>query len=112
MEVESVREALNHAIVNFKNSKEFKEKILEGGFASYCVGCEDGWDAVRKLYLNLDLNSIIPPILEDGVAEDKATSIEDAASIPEVSAPTAPEDVPIVDAAPKQGDGGDDWWSV
>ena len=29
-EAESAREVLNHAIENFKNSKEFKKEILEG----------------------------------------------------------------------------------
>ena len=95
-EAESIREALNQAIENFKNSKEFKEEILEGGFTSYCIGYEDGRDAVEQLYPDLDLSSIIPPASKDEAAEEGA-------------APTAPKDVPIVDAAPKQRDGDDDW---
>ena len=41
IEAESVRKALNHAIENFKNSEEFKEEILEGGFTSYCIRYEN-----------------------------------------------------------------------
>ena len=41
-EAKSARKSLNQAIENFKNSEEFKEEILEGGFASYCIGYEDG----------------------------------------------------------------------
>ena len=68
VEAESARETLNRAIEDFKNSKEFKEEILEGGFASYYVECEDGRDAVEKLYLNFDLSSIISLVSEDGAA--------------------------------------------
>ena len=98
---ESAREALNHAIENFKNSEELKEEILEGGFVSYCIRYEDRRDTVGKLYPNLDLSSIIPPISKDRAAEDDAASIED-------TAPTALEDVPIVDATLEQGDRGND----
>ena len=58
-EVESAREALNQAIENFRNLKEFKEEIFEGGFALYCIGYEDDRDAIEKLYPVLDLSSII-----------------------------------------------------
>ena len=40
-EAESTRDAMNLAVENFKNLKEFEE-ILEDGFASYCVGYKDG----------------------------------------------------------------------
>ena len=40
-EAESTRGALNLAIKNFKDSKEFKEEILEGGFTFYCIRYED-----------------------------------------------------------------------
>ena len=56
-EVELTREALSWAIEDFKNSKEFKEEILEDGFTSYCVGYEDGRDAIKKLYPDLNLSS-------------------------------------------------------
>ena len=111
-EAESTREALNHVIENFKNSEEFKEKIFEGGFTSYYVGYENGWDTVRKLYPNLYWNSIIPPVSEDGATEDEAAPIEDATPTSEVGAPTASKDVSIIDAALEQQDGGDDWWLV
>ena len=109
VEAESAREALNQAIENFKNSEEFKEEILKGGFASYCIGYKDGRDTVRKLYPDLDLSSIIPFVSEDGAAKEEAAPIEDIAPTAEDGAPTAPEDVPVADAALKQGDGGDDW---
>ena len=45
-EAKSARKSLNQAIENFKNSEEFKEEILEGGFTSYYIGYEDGRDTV------------------------------------------------------------------
>ena len=101
-EAESIREALNQAIENFKNSKEFKEEILEGGFTSYCIGYENDRDAVEKLYPNLNLSSIIPPALKDEAVKEKAVLTED-------EAPTAPEAVPVVEAAPKQRDEDNKW---
>ena len=68
-EVESAREALNQAIENFRNSKEFKEKIFEGEFALYCIGYEDDRDVIKKLYPVLDLSSIIPLMGFSDVAE-------------------------------------------
>ena len=49
-EVESMRGALSLIIENFKDSEEFKNEILEGGFAFYYIGYEDDRDAVEKLY--------------------------------------------------------------
>ena len=94
---------MNQAIENFKNSEEFKKKILEGGFVSYYVGYKNDRDAIEKLYPDLDLSSIIPPTSKDEAIEEGAASIEDVA-------PIAPEDVLATDAAPEQGDGDDDWW--
>ena len=105
VEAESVREALSLAIENFKNFEEFKEKILEGRYASYCVRYEDGQNTIKKLYLNFDLSSIIPPDSRDEAAEEDAAPIEDDAS-------TAPEAVPVANATSEQGDEDNDWWSV
>ena len=107
MEAKSTRKALNHAIENFKNFAEFKKEILEGGFASYCVRYKNGRDAIENLCPNLDLSSIIPPVSEDGAVGEKAVLIEDIAPTAKDSALTAPEDIPVVDAAPEQGDGDD-----
>ena len=101
-EAESVRKALNQAIENFKNSKEFKKEIFEGGFVSYCIGYENSRDAIKKLYSNLNLSSIILSASKDEAAEEGAASIEDEAL-------TAPKAVPVTDAVSEQGDGDDDW---
>ena len=96
--VESVREASNHAIEDFKNLEEFKEEIFEGGFASYYIGYEDGRDAIKKLYPNFDLSNIIPPVSKDGAAEEDAVPTQDGT-------PTAPKVVQVSDATPEQRDG-------
>ena len=100
-EAESAREALNHAIKNFKNFEEFKEEILEDGFVSYYVGYEDGRDAIEKLYSDLDLSSIVPPASEDGAAEEEAALTQDEAL-------TAPKVVQIVDTTSEQRDRDDE----
>ena len=63
-ETESAKNALNLAIENFRESQEYKDEILESGFASYYVGYENGRDAVRKLYPDLDLSSIVSLVRE------------------------------------------------
>ena len=55
----------------------------------------------------MDLSSIIPPVPKDGAVEEEAAPIEDAALTVEDGAPTAPEDIPVTDAMPEQGDGDD-----
>ena len=60
-EAESAKYAWNLAIKNFRESQEYKNKIFESGFISYCIGYEDGKDVVGKLYPNVDLSSIVPP---------------------------------------------------
>ena len=102
MEVESAKEVLSRTIEDFKNSEEFKEEILEGGFASYYVRYEDGRDAVRKLYPDLDLSNIISPSSRDDAAKEGAAPTED-------NAPTAPEAIPVIDAAPEHGDEDHGW---
>ena len=49
------------AVEDYKKFEGFKIEILKGGYASYCVGYEDGRDAVEKLYLDLDLSSVTAP---------------------------------------------------
>ena len=81
--------------------KEYREEILENSFASYCVGYEDGRDVVEKLYLSLDLSSIIPPRSEDEVAEEEAASTQEEAL-------TGPENIQVDDATLKQRNRNDD----
>ena len=99
-EAESVREALSWTIEDFKYSEEFREEILEGGFASYYIKYEDDQDAVKKLYPNLDFSSIIPPRSEDGVAEEDAMPAEGRTL-------TIPEVIQVPEATPEQRGEGD-----
>ena len=99
---ESAKDALNLAIENFRESQEYKDEILEGGFASYCIGYEDGRDAVEKLYPNLDLNSIVSPRLGEQATEETTASNERNASI-------APESAPTIEVVPEQGEEEADW---
>ena len=82
------------AVEDFQNLKEYREKILEGGFDSYCVGYKDGRDAIEKLYPNLDLNSIVPLGSEGRVVEDEAVLTQDGT-------PTALDVVQVPDSTPK-----------
>ena len=72
-------------IEDFRGSREYREVILEKGFTSYCVRYEDGRDAIKKLYPNLDLSSIIPPGSEEGDVKEEATLTPDGT-------PTVPVD--------------------
>ena len=101
MEAESAREAFNWAIEDFKNSKESKEEILKGEFASYSVEYEDGRDAIEKLYPDLDLSSVVPPALEDGAAEEETMPTQ-------AGTPTMLEVVQVSDATLGQRDKDDD----
>ena len=94
VEAESAREALDRAVEDFWDSKEYREEIFKNDFASYCIGYEDSRDTVEKLYSDLDLSSIVSPRSKDGVAEEEATSIQE-------EAPTEPEIVQVDDATPK-----------
>ena len=80
-----MREALSQAIEDFQGSREYKEEILENSFTSYYVGYEDGQDAVKKLYPNLDLSSIISPGSKKGDVEEVAAPTPDGT-------PTVPVD--------------------
>ena len=96
-EVESAREAMSLAVKNLKNFEEFEEEILEGGYASYCIGYEDGQDAVEKLYPDLDLSRIILSCSGDEAAKKGAALAED-------DAPTVPKAVSVIDAVSEHGD--------
>ena len=72
-EAESTKDALSLAIENLKKSQEFQDEILKDGFTSYCVGYENVRDVVEKLYLNLDLSSIVPPSSGEEIAEETTT---------------------------------------
>ena len=102
LEAESAREALSRAIEDFKNLKEFKEEILEGGFASYCVGYEDSQDIIEKLYPNLNLSSIVRLGSKDEAAE------EDTVSAGRRTLTPPPEVVQIPKATLEQRDKDDD----
>ena len=65
-------------------------------FASYCIGYEDGQDAVEKLYSDFDLSSVVPPVPEDEAAEEVAPT--------QAETPTVPEVVHVSDATSWQRD--------
>ena len=94
--------ALNLAIENFRESQEYKDEIIEGGFASYYVRYEDNKDTIEKLYLNLDLSSIISPSSREEAAEETIAPNER-------DAPIAPESAPTTEAIPEQGEEEADW---
>ena len=71
-EVESAKEVLSRAVEDFRGSDEYREELLESGFASYRVGYEDTRDAIQGLHLELDLSGIVPPGSEDQAAEEEA----------------------------------------
>ena len=99
---ESMKGALSLAIENFKESQEFKDKIFEGGFASYCVRYEDGRDAVKKLYPNLDLSNIVSLSSGEEIAEETTMLNEEDAL-------TALESAPTTKVVPEQGEEEVDW---
>nr|XP_029121765.1 uncharacterized protein LOC114914421 [Elaeis guineensis] len=69
---ESAKEALIRAVEDFRGSDEYREELLESGFASYRVGYEDARDAIQSLHPELDLSGIVPPGSEDQAAEEEA----------------------------------------
>ena len=101
-EAELAKGVLSLAIENFKESQEYKDEIFEGGFAFYNVRYEDGRDAVRKLYPNLDLSSIVPSSSGEKVAEETtAPNKKDA--------PAVPEPAPTIEVVSEQGEEEADW---
>ena len=104
---------------DFRASDQYREEMLESGFASYRVGFEDGRDAVHALYPELDVSRVVPPLGEEEGAEGEGTEeMADQPSggvvaaeevIPEEAAPTAsppPTEGPAsaVDPAPLVAD--------
>nr|XP_029120150.1 putative receptor-like protein kinase At3g47110 [Elaeis guineensis] len=71
-EVESAREALDRAVKDFHGSEEYREDLLESGFASYRVGYENALETIQSLHSELDLSGIVPPGSEDQAAEEEA----------------------------------------
>ena len=57
---------------------------------------------ISKLYPDLDLSSIVPPALEEEVAEKGTAPVED-------DAPMAPGSAPAMEAVPEQDDEKNDW---
>ena len=117
---ESAREALGRAVEDFRGSDEYREELLESGFALYRVGYEDAREAVQGLYPELDLSSVVPlgsegqaaeevadpssgdhtameEAVPDRVAEGEAAPTPDATSA-QVDMPTAPELLPVEEA--------------
>ena len=78
----SAKNTLTRAIEDYKESQDFKNKILEGGYFSYCIGYEDGRDAVKKLYSNLDLSSIVAPSLREETVEEIVPTEEVTSAAP------------------------------
>ena len=75
VEAESAKEALSWMVEDFCGSNEYREELLESGFASYRVGYEDARDAIQRLYPELDLSSVIPLGSEDRAVEEEADPI-------------------------------------
>ncbi|XP_073102324.1 uncharacterized protein [Elaeis guineensis] len=72
VEAESTKEAMGWAVEDFRDSEEYRKELLESGFLSYRVGYEDAREAVRSLYPELDLGSII-------LSESEAPATEETA---------------------------------
>ena len=94
---------MGRAIEDFRDSEEYREELLESGFLSYRVGYEDAREAVRGLYPELDLGSIIPPESEtqamgemaDPSSGDRTTVVEaDADQAGDGQATLTPEATP------------------
>ena len=68
----SAKESASRAVEDFRATDQYREEMLESGFASYRVGYEDGRDAVHALYPELDLSSIVPPGAEEQATEEMA----------------------------------------
>ena len=71
-EARSAKESASRAVEDFRATDQYREEMLESGFASYRVGYEDGRDAVQALYPELDLSGIVPSGAEDQVTEEMA----------------------------------------
>nr|XP_029119636.1 stress response protein NST1-like [Elaeis guineensis] len=72
-EARSARESADRAVEDFRSSDQYREEMLESGFASYRVGFEDGRDAVHALYPELDVSSVVPPLAEEEGVEGEGT---------------------------------------
>ena len=57
-------------------SEDFKDEILKGSNAAYWVGYEDGRDAVRNLYPDLDPSSINVSTAEVATTDEAVAPIE------------------------------------
>ena len=104
-EAELMKGALNLAIENFRESQEYKDEILKGRFTFYCVGYKDDRDAIRKLYPDLQLSSIIPPSLGQEVIEETTISNEG-------DAPATSESAPTIQAISEQAEEEANWWPI
>ncbi|EHA8588780.1 hypothetical protein COCNU_scaffold006649G000020 [Cocos nucifera] len=92
---------LGAAVEEFQSSEDFKVELLKSHHLTYLTRYEDGRDAVRKAYLDLDLSHVvILDFKEEGTDADQESS-EDA-SIEEASTEWAStkEAPAIVEPAP------------
>ena len=92
-EAQAAKDALSRAIKDFRESQDFKNEVLKGGYVSYYVGYEDSKDAVKRLYPNLDLSNIIASSSREKIVEETAL-IEGVALAASESASTIDEAVP------------------
>ena len=109
-EARSAKESASRAVEDFRATDQYREEMLESGFASYRVGYEDGRDAVQALYPELDLSSIVPSGAEEQATKEMADQPSGGVAVaeedvPEQVAPTAshpPTDGPAsaIDPAP------------
>ena len=79
-EARSVKDTLSRAIKDFRESQDYKNEVLKGGYISYCIRYENGRDAVKRLYPNLDLTSMVAPGSREETVE-KTTPTKGAAPL-------------------------------
>ena len=64
------------ALEEFRRSEDFKEKLAATNHLAYRTGYEDGWDAIDRLYPDLDVTRVPLPNFdeEDGSTDDVSTN--------------------------------------
>ena len=94
---------LGRAVEDFHGSDEYREELLESGFAFYWVGYEDARDAIQSLHPKLDLSSIVPLGSEDRAAEEEADPIPEGPMAAEEADPGPMERAAEGEVAPTSG---------
>ena len=105
-EARSAKESADRAVEDFRTSDQYREEMLESGFASYRVGFEDGRDAVHALYPELDVSSVVPPVAEEEGTEEMADQPSGGVIVVEEAVPEqVPTEVPLsTEAHPSAAD--------